>query len=111
MGRRRTTGPLDIGIRRQHASQLLNKTGLFSDRLSIKVLQQNCDFFDSRHGGIIFPTSTFRGFYKLGFGVWLSLLAVFIIHTNFSYPMLNSYLPDPFFPHICRRRPQVQAWK
>lgn len=27
----------------------------------------------------------------------LSLLAVFIIHANFSYPTLNTWVPDPFF--------------
>jgi peroxygenase len=27
----------------------------------------------------------------------LSLLAVFIIHSNFSYPTLPTWIPDPFF--------------
>ncbi|KAL1954175.1 hypothetical protein VTO42DRAFT_1531 [Malbranchea cinnamomea] len=61
------------------------------------VLQQHCDFFDSDHDGIIYPSDTFKGFWKLGFGVGLSLFAVFIIHANFSYPTLNSWIPDPFF--------------
>jgi len=61
------------------------------------VLQQHCDFFDADHDGIIWPMDTFRGFHKLGFGILLSLLAVFIIHSNFSYPTLPTFLPDPFF--------------
>ena len=46
---------------------------------------------------MIWPTDTFHGFHKLGFGVILSLVAVFIIHANFSYPTVSGYLPDPFF--------------
>ncbi|KAI1878727.1 hypothetical protein JX265_002904 [Neoarthrinium moseri] len=34
---------------------------------------------------------------KAGFGVLLSLLAMFIIHANFSYPTVSGWLPDPFF--------------
>lgn len=40
---------------------------------------------------------TVRGFHNLGFNIILSLLAVFIIHANFSYPTSPSLLPDPFF--------------
>lgn len=29
--------------------------------------------------------------------MFLSLLALIIIHGNFSYPTLSGYLPDPFF--------------
>ncbi|KAJ3456893.1 hypothetical protein MRS44_016916 [Fusarium solani] len=61
------------------------------------VLQQHCDFFDRDHDGVIYPIDTFRGFHQLGFGVFLSLLSVFIIHANFSYPTLSSYIPDPWF--------------
>ncbi|KAF2103897.1 Caleosin-domain-containing protein [Rhizodiscina lignyota] len=61
------------------------------------VLQQHCLFFDSDDDGIIWPTDTFHGFHKLGFGILLSLVAVFIIHANFSYPTLPTILPDPFF--------------
>ncbi|KAH7254404.1 Caleosin related protein-domain-containing protein [Fusarium solani] len=49
------------------------------------------------HDGVIYPIDTFRGFHQLGFGVFLSLLSVFIIHANFSYPTLSSYIPDPWF--------------
>jgi peroxygenase len=61
------------------------------------VLQQHCDFFDTDHDGILWPVDTFTGFYKLGFGLILSVFAVFIIHANFSYPTLPSWIPDPFF--------------
>ncbi|KAL0933494.1 caleosin domain containing protein [Colletotrichum truncatum] len=61
------------------------------------VLQQHCDFFDTDKDGVIWPTDTFWGFHKLGFGIFLSLVAVFIIHSNFSYPTLSGYIPDPFF--------------
>ncbi|KAF2252106.1 Caleosin-domain-containing protein [Trematosphaeria pertusa] len=61
------------------------------------VLQQHCDFFDTDHDGILWPTDTFWGFLRLGFGIILSLVAVFIIHANFSYPTVPTWLPDPFF--------------
>ncbi|KAF6823293.1 caleosin domain containing protein [Colletotrichum plurivorum] len=61
------------------------------------VLQQHCSFFDTDEDGVIWPLDTFRGFYKLGFGVFLSLLSVFVIHSFFSYPTLTGYIPDPFF--------------
>ncbi|KAI3573787.1 Caleosin [Fusarium oxysporum f. sp. albedinis] len=52
---------------------------------------------DTDRDGVIWPTDTFWGFHRLGFGIFLSLVAVFIIHANFFYPTLPSYLPDPFF--------------
>ncbi|KAF5497732.1 putative peroxygenase 3 [Colletotrichum siamense] len=61
------------------------------------VLQQHCEFFDRDQDGVIWPLDTFVGFYKLGFGLILSTLSVFIIHGNFSYPTVRGYLPDPFF--------------
>lgn len=60
-------------------------------------MQQHLAFFDSDNDGIIWPLDTFRGFYRLGYGVFLSILSVLIIHPNFSYPTLPSWLPDPFF--------------
>jgi len=59
------------------------------------VLQQHCDFFDADGDGIIWPSDTFRGFRKLGFGVVLSLLAMVVIHVNFAYPTQRSWVPDP----------------
>ncbi|KAH9861735.1 hypothetical protein J1614_011488 [Plenodomus biglobosus] len=61
------------------------------------VLQQHCDFFDQDHDGVLWPQDTFVGFHRLGFGVILSLVAVFVIHANFSYPTCSGWLPDPFF--------------
>ncbi|KAF5009936.1 hypothetical protein FDECE_3878 [Fusarium decemcellulare] len=61
------------------------------------VLQQHCDFFDKDHDGVIYPIDTFRGFRQLGFGTILSIVSTFIIHVNFSYPTLPSYIPDPWF--------------
>lgn len=46
---------------------------------------------------MVYPVDTFWGFYRLGFGVILSIAAVFIIHSNFSYPTQSSYIPDPLF--------------
>ncbi|KAF1915780.1 Caleosin related protein-domain-containing protein [Ampelomyces quisqualis] len=59
------------------------------------VLQQHCDFFDQDHDGIIWPSDTFTGFHRLGFGLVLSLLAACIIHVNFSYATATHWLPDP----------------
>jgi len=63
------------------------------------VLQQHCLFFNPSGSGVIWPLDTYRGFYRLGFGFFLSLLSVLVIHSNFSYPTLpkGHYLPDPFF--------------
>lgn len=61
------------------------------------VLQQHCDFFDPDQDGVIWPLDTFRGFRNLGFNLFWSILAIFIIHANFSYPTVHGILPDPFF--------------
>ncbi|KAK8127800.1 hypothetical protein PG984_008908 [Apiospora sp. TS-2023a] len=61
------------------------------------VLQQHVEFFDTDKDGIIWPLDTFRGFRAVGFGLFLSVLSVFIIHGNFSYPTAGSWFPDPFF--------------
>ncbi|KAI0757654.1 Caleosin-domain-containing protein [Daedaleopsis nitida] len=61
------------------------------------VLQQHCEFFDRDGDGVIWPHDTFIGFYKLGYGIALSLFSAFIIHVNFSYPTSHSWIPDPLF--------------
>ncbi|KAF2029169.1 Caleosin-domain-containing protein [Setomelanomma holmii] len=61
------------------------------------VLQQHCDFFDQDRDGVIWPSDTFIGFHRVGFGIFLSIIAAFIIHINFSYPTATGWLPDPFF--------------
>lgn len=60
------------------------------------VLQQHCDFIDTDDDGIIWPQDTLWGFHKLGFGIMLSVVAVFVIRSGFSYPTLPTWLPDPF---------------
>ncbi|KDQ60377.1 hypothetical protein JAAARDRAFT_152967 [Jaapia argillacea MUCL 33604] len=65
---------------------------------SQSVLQQHCSFFDRDSDGIIWPYDTFIAFHALGYSLLISLLSTIIIHANFSYPTLPSYiLPDPFF--------------
>lgn len=63
------------------------------------VLQQHIDFFDRDGDGVIWPQDTFWGFHAIGFGIILSIVAVLVIHLNFSYATLppGHYLPDPFF--------------
>ncbi|KAE8442095.1 hypothetical protein EG329_003853 [Mollisiaceae sp. DMI_Dod_QoI] len=61
------------------------------------VLQQHLSFFDRDEDGVIWPQDTFIGFYRLGYNFFLSMLAVFIIHSGFSYPTLPGWIPDPFF--------------
>lgn len=61
------------------------------------VLQQHCEYFDPDRDQVVWPQDTFRGFRNLGFNLLLSILAVIIIHANFSYPTSRSLLPDPFF--------------
>ncbi|KAI1080076.1 Caleosin-domain-containing protein [Whalleya microplaca] len=61
------------------------------------ALQQHCEFFDGDHDGIIWPHESFVGFRRVGFGVFLSLLCVCIIHCSFSYPTVSGLFPDPFF--------------
>lgn len=34
---------------------------------------------------------------SIGFGIILSIFAVFVIHANISYPTCPGWLPDPFF--------------
>ncbi|KAL3426113.1 hypothetical protein PVAG01_02904 [Phlyctema vagabunda] len=61
------------------------------------VLQQHCAFFDTDSDGVIWPLDTYRGFYALGYGFILSLVALVVIHANFSYPTVQGFLPDPCF--------------
>lgn len=69
------------------------------------VLQQHTSFFCTTTPGIIYPWDTYYGFRRLGYMIPLSILAVLIIHANFSYPTLPPsdnwllhFLPDPRFP-------------
>ena len=95
--------PCDIGVARASiASSSDHPNGTVEGNWNKQhkdrtVLQQHCDFFDPDHDGVIWPLDTFRGFRNLGFNLFLSLLAVFVIHANLSYPTVHGILPDPFF--------------
>ena len=65
--------------------------------ISSQVLQQHCAFFDTDSDCVIWPLDTYRGFRRLGYNILLSAIAVLIIHANFSYPTLSSFIPDPCF--------------
>ena len=62
-----------------------------------QILQQHLSFFDADSNGVIWPLDTYRGFYRLGYGIILSIVSLLIIHANFSHPTLSGYFPDPFF--------------
>ncbi|EPQ28622.1 uncharacterized protein PFL1_03925 [Pseudozyma flocculosa PF-1] len=71
---------------------------------SLTHMQKHVVYFDGDCDGVIWPHDTYLGFYRLGYGFLLSLLAVFVIHSSFSYPTLPhtgrrlvDWLPDPFF--------------
>lgn len=63
----------------------------------LTFLQRHCVFFDGSCQGIVTPLDTFYGFYALGFGFILSVVAIFVIHSAFSYPSSPSWIPDPYF--------------
>ncbi|KAM3084180.1 hypothetical protein ACMFMG_001718 [Clarireedia jacksonii] len=65
----------------------------------LSVLQQHCAFFDRDSDQVIWPQDTYVGFRRLAYNPILTLIAVVIIHVNFSYPTLPNgrFLPDPFF--------------
>lgn len=62
------------------------------------VVQQHCSYWDKDEDGVIWPQDTWLGVRAWGWNLFLSGLAVFIIHANLSYPTVpGSILPDPFF--------------
>jgi peroxygenase len=58
---------------------------------------KNRSYNNTSHSSTPTPLDTYRGFYRLGYSIILSIVALVIIPANFSYPTLSSYLPDPFF--------------
>lgn len=68
----------------------------------LTVLQQHVEFFDRSKTGIINPWDTYFGFRDLGFNIPFSLLAIPIIHLNFSYATQDSWIPDPLFRIIIK---------
>ncbi|KAK0518418.1 hypothetical protein OC834_007737 [Tilletia horrida] len=65
---------------------------------SLTTLQAHIAFFDADCDGVVFPWDTFLGFYSLGFGIFLSLLAVGIIHPPFFYFTQPGWIPNPLMP-------------
>ncbi|KAH9903947.1 Caleosin-domain-containing protein [Xylariomycetidae sp. FL2044] len=61
------------------------------------AVQQHCSFFDQDHDGVIWPSDTYTGCRKIGWNIFLSALATWIINLNLSYPTQPSWVPDPFF--------------
>jgi peroxygenase len=61
------------------------------------AVQQHCSFFDQDGDGVIWPRDTYNACRQLGWGIFLSALATWIINLNLSYPTQPSWLPDPFF--------------
>ncbi|KAF8174745.1 Caleosin [Pholiota molesta] len=60
-------------------------------------LQSHVAFFDQDNDGIIWPLDTYSGFRAIGFGIFLSLLSMIVVHSGFSYLTWGSIIPDPFF--------------
>ncbi|KAI8993756.1 Caleosin related protein-domain-containing protein [Gaertneriomyces semiglobifer] len=71
--------------------------GSEDNKKKLTVMQQHVEFFDRNKDGVIWPYETFLGFRAVGFNIFFCLLAMMIIHFGFSYPSLDSWLPDPFF--------------
>ncbi|CAD6890500.1 unnamed protein product [Tilletia controversa] len=65
---------------------------------ALTTLQRHVAFFDADLDGVVFPWDTFLGFYALGFGFLLSLIAVNIIHPPFFYQTQPGWIPDPRMP-------------
>lgn len=60
------------------------------------TLQAHVAFWDSDNDGVIWPLDVFRGFRRLGFGYFVSTLAL-LTPLFFSYPtrLARSWAPDP----------------
>ncbi|PSC73727.1 caleosin CLO3-2 isoform B [Micractinium conductrix] len=71
--------------------------GTYSPPAAMTVMQQHIAFWDRDNDGMLWPSDTYVGFRKLGFNVFLSAIAVPIIHGTFSWWTQNSWLPDPAF--------------
>lgn len=68
-----------------------------SNSEGLTPLQRHCAFFDRNNDGILTPWDTFASFRDLGYGLLLSFLGTALVHFFFSYPTLDSWIPDPFF--------------
>ncbi|KAK3345990.1 Caleosin related protein-domain-containing protein [Lasiosphaeria hispida] len=90
----------NIAVSTEHPAGSHNRQLSFAKNKEYTVLQQHVLFWDRDMDGAIYPLDTYRGFRDLGFSILFSLLSMFIINVNFSYPTrlaLGGYLPDPLF--------------
>ncbi|EJD47686.1 Caleosin-domain-containing protein [Auricularia subglabra TFB-10046 SS5] len=80
------------------------------------ALEKHCAFFDRDNDGVIWPHDTFLGLYALGFGLVISFVATFIIHTGLSWFSGDGWIPDPFFrfrihnAHKCKHGSDSQTY-
>ncbi|EMC99378.1 hypothetical protein BAUCODRAFT_401149 [Baudoinia panamericana UAMH 10762] len=64
----------------------------------LTVVQQHCSYWDKDGDGVIWPSDSWLGVRAWGWNLFLSALAVVIIHGALSYPTAPAIiLPDPFF--------------
>jgi peroxygenase len=61
------------------------------------MVQQHCAYFDQDGDGVISPRDTYTGCRNMGWGIFLSAFAAYIINVNLSYPTQPSWVPDPLF--------------
>jgi len=61
------------------------------------AVQQHCSFFDQDGDGVIWPRDTYNACRQVGWGIFLSALATWIINLNLSYPTQPTWVPDPYF--------------
>lgn len=60
-------------------------------------LQRHCAYFDRNGDGVLTPWDTWIAFRELGYGLVLSAVGTVLVHFFFSYPTLDTWVPDPFF--------------
>lgn len=64
-------------------------------RPRVSSMQSHSQFFDLNKDGRISPLETFLGFRSLGFNLFISFCAIFLINLPFAYISQDSWIPDP----------------